>query len=90
MKWKTIRQMPTLEKAFEELRRSDAHVGMGDIRLTIDEQESLCNVAKNQFFNQSTRCHQLLSFCAWIVREKGGRIEEGKEEETVWEWTRRT
>ena len=35
-KWRTLRKTPTLEKAFEELRQSDAHIGMGDVRLTIE------------------------------------------------------
>ena len=86
MKWRTYREMPTLEKAFQSLRNSEAHMGMGDIRLTMDDQKALCEVVKKQFFNQSVRCEQLLSFCKWITEEKGGRIEEGKEEEVVWEW----
>lgn len=79
--------MPTLEKAFEALRNSDAHAGMGDVRLTLGEQKALCEVAKKQFFNSSSRCEQLLAFVLWLQKEKGGRIEEGKEEEVVWEWT---
>lgn len=78
--------MPTLEKAFEALRNSDAHAGMGDVRLTLGEQKALCEVAKKQFFNSSSRCEQLLAFVLWLQKEKGGRIEEGKEEEVVWEW----
>ena len=78
--------MPTLEKAFEALRNSDAHAGMGDVRLTLGEQKALCEVVRNQFFNSSSRCEQLLAFVLWLQKEKGGRIEEGKEEEVVWEW----
>jgi len=78
--------MPTLEKAFQAMRNSEAHMGMGDIRLTMEDQKALCEVVKKQFFNQSVRCEQLLSFCKWIQEEKGGRIEEGKEEEIVREW----
>jgi len=88
MRGRTVRQMPTLEKVFEAFRSSDAHMGMGDIRLTMSDQDEICNAARAQFFNQSVRCEQLLAFCEWIVREKGGRIEGGKEEEIVWEWTR--
>jgi hypothetical protein len=87
MKWRTIREMPTLEKAFEALRNSKAHVGMGSIQMSLEEQKALCEVAKKQFFNSSSRCEQLVAFCLWLQKEKGGRIEEGKEEEVVWEWT---
>jgi hypothetical protein len=86
MRRPTVRNVATLEKAFQSLRNSDAHVGMGTIQLSMEEQEALCLVVKNQLFNSSVRCEQLLSFCLWIVKEKGGRIEEGKEEEIVWEW----
>lgn len=89
MKWRTIRECPTLEKAFQSLRHSNAYVGMGAIQISMEDQEALCRVAKNQLFNSSVRCEQLLSFCLWIVKEKGGRIEEGKEEEIVWEWAGR-
>lgn len=78
--------MPTLEKAFQSLRNSDAHMGMGDVRLTMDAQKALCEVAKKQFFNSSIRCEQLVAFCLWLQKEKGGRIEEGKEGEIIWEW----
>jgi hypothetical protein len=86
MNWRTIRHAPTLEKAFESLRNSKAHVGMGSIQITTKEQESLCQVVMNQFFNSSSRCEQLVAFCEWMVREKGGRIEKGTEEEIVKEW----
>lgn len=86
MRWRTIREMPTLEKAFELLRNSEAHMGMGDIRLTMEDQKALCEVVKKQFFNQSVRCEQLLAFCLWLQKEKGGRIEGGKEEEIIAEW----
>lgn len=78
--------MTTLEKAFQSLRNSEAHMGMGDIRLTMEDQKALCEVVKKQFFNQSVRCEQLLSFCKWIQGEKKGRIEGGKEEEIIAEW----
>jgi hypothetical protein len=86
MKHPTLRNVITLEKAFQALRNSDAHVGMGSITLTMDEQEALCNVVKKQIFNTSIRCEQLASFCRWMVKEKKGKIEGGKEEDLVWEW----
>jgi len=70
----------------ELLRNSEAHMGMGDIRLTMENQKALCEVVKKQFFNQSVRCEQLLAFCLWLQKEKGGRIEGGKEEEIIAEW----
>lgn len=86
MKHPTLRNVITLEKAFQALRNSDAHVGMGSIRLTMEDQEALCDVVKKQIFNTSVRCEQLMAFCHWMVKEKGGRIEGGKEEDVVWEW----
>lgn len=80
--------MPTLEKAFQSLRNSEAHMGMGDIRLTMKDQKDLCEVVKKQFFNQSVRCEQLLAFCEWVVAMKGGVIEKGKEKELVKKWTK--
>jgi len=59
---------------------------MGSIQITTKEQESLCQVVMNQFFNSSSRCEQLVAFCLWITGEKGGRIEGGTEEEIVREW----
>ena len=59
---------------------------MGNIELTMEDQETLCDIAKNQMFNTSTRCEQLLSFCLWITEKKKGMIEKGKEQEIVWEW----
>ena len=87
-KWRTLRKTPTLEKAFEGLRQSDAHVGMGDVRLTIEAQDALCEVARNQLFNMSARCEQLLAFCEWVVAMKGGVLEKGKEKELVKKWTK--
>jgi hypothetical protein len=82
----TIRNVVTLEDALQKLRNSPAHVGMGSITLTMDEQEELCDVVKKQMFNTSVRCEQLMAFCQWIVEEKGGRIEGGKESDIVWQW----
>ena len=78
--------MPTLEKAFQALRNSDAYAGMGSVTISVKMQEELCKVAMSQFFASSARCTQLVAFCEWIGREKGGRIEKGKEEELVREW----
>lgn len=86
MKWRTIRNVATLEDAFQKLRNSNAHAGMGTISLTTEDQEALCDIVKNQMFNTSTRCEQLLSFCLWITEKKGGKIEKGGEKEIVWEW----
>jgi len=87
MRRPTIRHVATLENAFQKLRNSNAHKGMGTIELTMEDQEALCDIVKNQIFNTSTRCEQLLSFCLWITEKKGGRIEGGKEGEIVWEWS---
>jgi len=86
MRRPTVRNLATLEKAFQSLRNSDAHVGMGDIRLTMEDQKALCGVVKNQIFNTSLRCEQLVAFCQWVVTEKKGKIEKGKEDDLVWEW----
>jgi hypothetical protein len=86
MNWRTIRHAPTLEKAFQALKNSEAYAGMGSVTLSPKMQEELCKVAMNQFFNSSSRCEQLVAFCLWITGEKGGRIEEGTEEEIVREW----
>lgn len=88
MKWRTVRKAPTLEKAFEELRSTDAHVGMGDVKLTVEAQEVLCDVARTQLFNMSSRCEQLVAFCEWVVATKKGVIEKGKEKELVKKWTK--
>lgn len=82
----TIRNVVTLEDALQKLRNSPAHVGMGSITITMEQQEDLCDVVKNQIFNTSVRCEQLIAFCQWMVKEKGGKIEEGKENDIVWEW----
>ena len=86
MKHPTLRNVITLEKAFQALRNSDAHVGMGSITLTMEDQEALCDVVRKQIFNTSVRCEQISSFCRWVVKEKKGKIEGGKEEDLVWEW----
>jgi hypothetical protein len=86
MKWRTVRKAPTLERAFEMLRNSDAHKGMGKIEITMEQQKELCEAARNQFFNASVRCEQMMAFCEWVVKERGGRIEAGKESDMVWEW----
>jgi hypothetical protein len=86
MRHPTLRNIPTLERAFQKLRNSDSHVGMGSIVLTFDEQSIICNIAKTQIFNTSIRCEQLVAFCKWIVKEKKGKIKSGTEEEIVWEW----
>lgn len=86
MKWKTVRSAPTLERAFEMLRNSDYHKGMGTIEISMEQQKELCGVARNQFFNASVRCENIIAFCQWVVREKGGNIEAGKESDLVWEW----
>jgi len=91
MKWRTVRNTTTLENAFEELRKNpENHVGMGGIVLSLKDQEELCRIIRNQQFTANVKCEQMLLFCNWIARKKGGRIEEGKEEETVWEWSRKT
>lgn len=88
-KWRTIRNTTTLENAFEELRKNaDNHAGMGSIVLSPKDQEELCRIVRTQQFAANDKCGQMLSFCLWVTGEKGGRIEEGKEEETVWEWSR--
>ena len=90
MRRPTIRHVATLEEAFQKLRNSESHKGMGSIVLSMEDQEALCALVKNQIFNTSTRCEQLLSFCLWITGEKGGRIKEGKEEEIIWEWSNKS
>lgn len=82
----TIRNVVTLEDALQKLRNSDAHNGMGSITITIEQQEDLCDVVKHQIFNTSVRCEQLLAFCEWVAKEKGGKIEAGKEDDIIWEW----
>lgn len=89
MKWKTVRGAPTLERAFEMIRNSDAHKGMGSIELSIEQQKELCDVARNQFFNASIRCENIIAFCQWVVKEKEGKIEAGRESDIVWEWGRK-
>lgn len=86
MKWKTVRTAPTLERAFEMLRNSGTHKGMGSIEISIEQQKELCDVARNQFFNASVRCENIIAFCEWVAKEKGGKIEAGKESDLVWEW----
>lgn len=88
-RYPTIRNVITLEEAFQKLRNSDAYTGMGSISLTFDQQSALCDVVKKQIFNTSVRCEQLLSFCLWVAKEKDGKIEKGKEEDIVWEWATR-
>lgn len=85
---RTFRQIFTLEDAFQKLRNSPAHQGMGSIRLTIEDQEELCEVAQRQFINASVRCEQLIAFCEWIAREKNGKIEKGTEQALVLEWAK--
>jgi hypothetical protein len=86
MRNQIIRNVATLEAAFQGLRNSDSHAGMGSITITLDDQEALCGVARHQIFNTSLRCEQLVSFCKWVVKEKKGKIKGGTEEDLVWEW----
>lgn len=50
-----IKSQWTIEKCFEEIRfNKDYHLGLGDIRLTIGQQEEICKLV-NKFYKNKNK-----------------------------------